>query len=198
MNLLPILLLLLTTGSVGANEPVQLNFAVVALVKESSIRAAFEDALVHELQKAKFGGARVSHTHVELSGSTVSRNSLMASLEQLNLHGALVIRPLAVGPNAERETLGKVSQPIAESITDFLATTDRDPKWSAAVQVGAFLVTDEEFGDGEPLLFWRGVSWTDDGPDRGRAIQRLAEVIASNASQARAKFRLAQSQRGDE
>ena len=189
MHVFPIFLLLVAASSVCANEPPPLKFGVVALINDASFRRALEDELVDQLQDAMFKGAQASHPHVEFSGSTVSKTHLVASLERLDLQGALVIRPLAVDPHSDSNALDKLPQSTATTITEFLTMSSLEPDWSTAVQVGAFL-----FADPEPLLFWRGVSWIEEGHEQTHVIERLAEVIASNAAQARAEFRRAQVQ----
>ena len=189
MKVFPVFLLLAAASSVCASEPPPLRFGVVALIQDVSIRRALEDELVHQLQEARFDGARVSHPHVVFSGSTVTQRHLVASLERQNLQGALVIRPVTVDPDAERIAFDKLPGSTADTITGFLATSGLEPDWSTAVQVGAFI-----FGDGEPVMFWRGVSWIGAGYDQTRAIEQLAEVIASNADRARAEFRQARKQ----
>ncbi len=189
MHVLPLFLLLVAASSVCASEPPPLRFGVVALIKDASLRRTLEDELVNQLQDAMFTGAQVSHLHIEFSGSTVSKNHLVASLERLDLQGALVIRPLAVDPHADSSALDKLPQSTATTIAEFLTTSSLEPEWSTAVQVGAFLFTDPG-----PLLFWRGVSWIEDGHEQARMIKQLAGVIASNAAQARTEFRRAQDQ----
>lgn len=191
MHVFSIILLLAAASSVCANEPPPLKFAVVALINDPSFRRALEDELVDQLQEVKFEGARASHPHVKFAGSTVSKKHLVASLERLDVQGALVIRPLAVDPHADSNAIDKLPQSTATTITEFLNTSGGEPDWSTAVQIGAFLFTDHE-----PLLFWRGVSWIEESQEQTCIIERLAEVIASNAAQARADFRRAQVRNG--
>ena len=180
-----VLAMLLSAAPVAADAPIRLNFAVVALIADPVIRKDFEDELVRRLHAARFPGAAASHPHVAFTGGTVSRSVLVGRLERRGFAGALVVRPIAVGPDTQRITLDTLPPPVADTIGEFLSGLDQRPDWSAAVQVGAFLL-----GSADPVPFWRGVSWVEEG-DRPSAAKQLAEVIVENAVQARAEFRRA-------
>ncbi len=163
---------------------ITLKFAVMALVTDPASRVALEDAIVTQLQQAQFKGAAVSHTYVQYTGSAVSRKRLVQQIDQLELHGVLVVRPLAVGSTAKPIALASLPAATADTVEAFLAQVEATADWSVAVQVGAFLLSSDE-----PQLFWRGVAWIEQ--DHQRPVEALAQVISAQAVAARQQFRQA-------
>ncbi len=162
------------------------RLALVALIDDPAIRAAFEDGLAAKLAASNYD-AVPSHTMVP-DAAALDDAGLVTDLAGRGMQGIVMMRPTSVGPGATLESVkNEISPAQYQDMRAFArAISPGDGDELVAVVHTAFYVIK---GKKDELLS-SGAVWLDEPvASRDEGIDKLQDLIVANMNRARPAVR---------